>query len=182
MLTTNKSITFGAKFAKPFSLKNLRNTLIRLIDWAYQPFKRLIPLQTFRYGACGGANSAFDIVLYFLFYHYLLGEKILHLGFVAISAHIASFLLVFPITFSTGFILGKFITFTDSELRGRVQLFRYGVTVGGSILLNYIFLKIFVEYFHLFPTVSKILTTVVVVIYSYFTHKYYSFRVEGGES
>jgi len=160
-------------------LKKTRDTLIQLLDWFYQPFQRIIPVQTFRYAACGGANSVLDIVLYFLFYHYLLGEQILHLGIVAISAHIASFLLVFPITFASGFVLGKFITFSDSELRGRIQLFRYGVTVGGSILLNYIFLKVFVEYCHFFPTVSKMLTTVIVVIYSYFTNKHYSFRVVG---
>ncbi|WP_243350180.1 GtrA family protein [Parabacteroides sp. FAFU027] len=160
-------------------MKKIRDLMIMLIDWFYKPFQRLISIQTFRYGACGGANSAFDILLYFIFYHYLLGEKILHLGFIAISAHIASFLLVFPITFTTGFILGKFITFSDSELRGRTQLLRYGITVGGSILLNYIFLKLFVEYCHFFPTVSKMLTTVVVVTYSYFMQKYYSFKVAG---
>ncbi|MDP4270465.1 MAG: GtrA family protein [Bacteroidota bacterium] len=160
-------------------MKKIRDLMIMLIDWFYKPFQRLISIQTFRYGACGGANSAFDILLYFIFYHYLLGEKILHLGFIAISAHIASFLLVFPITFTTGFILGKFITFSDSELRGRIQLLRYGITVGGSILLNYIFLKLFVEYCHFFPTVSKMLTTVVVVTYSYFMQKYYSFKVAG---
>jgi GtrA-like protein. len=160
-------------------LKKIRDLLLLLIDWFYKPFQRWVPVQTFRYAACGGANSLLDIFLYFVFYHYLLGESILHLGFVAISAHIASFLLVFPITFTTGFILGKFITFADSELRGRTQLFRYGVTVAGSILLNYIFLKLFVEYCHFFPTVSKMLTTVVVVAYSYFMQKHYSFKVAG---
>lgn len=163
-----------------FPLKQIRNTIVALLDWLHQPFSKFIPLETFRYAASGGGNSAFDIVLYFLFYHYLLGEKILHLGFVAISPHIAAFLLVFPITFSTGFLLGKYITFTQSELRGRIQLFRYGVTVAGSIVQNYVFLKLFVDYCHFFPTISKMLTTVIVVTYSYFTHKYYSFRTASG--
>jgi putative flippase GtrA len=74
-------------------------------------------------------------------------------------------------------LLGKYITFSQSQLRGRVQLFRYGITVGGAILLNYLFIKLFVEYFHLFPTVSKMLTTVFVVAYSYVVQKYYTFRI-----
>lgn len=143
----------------------------------HKPLAPFIPVQTFRYAACGGANSAFDIVLYFLTFHVLLHEQIVDLGFVAISPHIAAFLVVFPITFSTGFMLGKFITFTRSELRGRVQLVRYVLTVGGAILLNYIFLKIFVENYHFFPTISKILTTVVVVTYSYFVQKHFTFKV-----
>jgi putative flippase GtrA len=161
-------------------LKRLRDNIIALLDWTHQPFARFIPVQTFRYAACGGANSAFDIVLYFITFHFVLEEKLVNLGFISISAHIAAFMLVFPVTFLTGFLLGKFITFTQSELRGRVQLFRYCVTVAGAILLNYVFLKIFVEYCHFFPTVSKMLTTVVVVAYSYFMQKNYTFRSTGG--
>jgi putative flippase GtrA len=50
------------------------------------------------------------------------------------------------------------------------------------LLLNYIFIKLFVEQFHLYPTVAKILTTVIVVSFSYLTQKNYTFRVERNES
>ena len=53
--------------------------------------------------------------------------QIVHLGFVAISPHIAAFLIVFPMTFTSGFLLAKYVTFTASELKGRIQLFRYGL-------------------------------------------------------
>ncbi|MDD2797975.1 MAG: GtrA family protein [Bacteroidales bacterium] len=158
-------------------MKTLQHFIIILLDALHKPFAKIIPQQTFRYAACGGGNSALDILLYFIAFHFVLHESIVELGFVAISGHIAAFLLVFPITFSTGFLLGKYITFTQSELRGRIQLLRYGITVGGSILLNYLFLKLFVEYVHLFPTVSKILTTFFVVAYSYVVQKYYTFKV-----
>ncbi|MFZ4454749.1 MAG: GtrA family protein [Bacteroidales bacterium] len=158
-------------------LKAIQKLIISLLDLLYKPFARLIPQQTFRYAACGGGNSALDILLYYITFHYVLHESIVELGFIAISAHIAAFLVVFPITFSTGFLLGKYITFSQSQLRGRIQLFRYCVTVGGAILLNYLFLKLFVEYFHFFPTVSKIFTTFFVVAYSYVVQKYYTFRI-----
>ncbi len=124
----------------------------------------------------GGANTVFDIFLYFIFYRYVLDRQILDLGFVAISPHIAAFLIVFPITFSTGFILAKYITFTASELRGRIQLFRYGLTVSGAIFLNYIFLKFFVEYIGLYAILSKILTTIIVVAFSYLSQRHFSFK------
>lgn len=160
------------------NLKTVGNYIISLLDWIYPLFRPFLPPVTFRYAACGGFNTALDIVLYFFCFHFVLHEQILNLGFVAISPHIASFLLVFPFTFTSGFVLGKYVTFSQSELRGRVQLFRYIVTVAGSILLNYIFLKFFVEYCHLFPTISKILTTVFVILYSYLVQRHYTFKIE----
>lgn len=158
-------------------LKAVRELIIQCIDWFYKPFKQLIPKQTFRYAFCGGANTAFDIFLYFIFYNYILKKNDFDLGFIALKPHIAAFFMTFPITFSTGFILSKYITFTESEIRGKVQLIRYGLTVLMCIILNYIFLKIFVEVFKIYPTPSKILSTGLVVIYSYFSQKYFTFKM-----
>jgi len=157
-------------------LRNIRNKIIRLIDWFYFPVFRFIPSEIFRYAFTGGLNTVFDLFLYFIIYRYILDMQIVELGFVAISAHIAAFLIVFPVTFTTGFVLAKYVTFSASELQGRIQLFRYGVTVFGSIMLNYIFLKLFVEYFGWYATFSKAITTVIVVIYSYISQRYFSFK------
>jgi hypothetical protein len=92
------------------------------------------------------------------------------------SPHIAAFAFVFPITFTTGFLMAKYITFTQSALRGRIQLFRYGISVGGSILLNYLLLKLFVESFGWYATVSKIVTTLIVIAYSYMIQRHFTFR------
>jgi putative flippase GtrA len=157
-------------------LRNIRNAIIRFIDWFYFPIFRFIPREIFRYAFTGGVNTMVDLLLYFIIYRYVLDMNIVDLGFVAISAHIAAFLIVFPVTFTTGFVLAKYVTFSASELHGRIQLFRYGVTVLGSIMLNYVFLKLFVEYFGWYATFSKAITTVIVVIYSYISQRYFSFK------
>ncbi len=157
-------------------LRNIRDLIIRIIDWFYFPFLHFIPREVFRYAVTGGLNTALDLTLYFIFYRYILDMQIVDLGFIAISAYIAAFLMVFPITFLTGFILAKYVTFNASELKGRIQLFRYGLTVFGAIILNYVFLKIFVEYFGWYATFSKGVTTVIVVIYSYISQRYFSFK------
>ena len=157
-------------------LKKIQNIIIQIIDWLYFPVLHFIPKEIFRYAVTGGANTFLDIFLYFIFYRYVLEMQVVNIGFIAISAHIAAFLIVFPITFTTGFLLAKYITFTASELIGRIQLFRYGVTVAGAIFLNYIFLKLFVDYFGLFATLSKFYTTIIVVIYSYLFQRYFSFK------
>ena len=147
------------------------------IDLLYIPFfRKFIPLQTFRYAACGGLNMALDIFLYFIMYNFVLDKEVVHLGFVAISPYIAAFLIVFPITFFTGFYLNRNVAFKYSPLRGHVQLFRYLLSVGGSNLLNYLFLKLFVEVCGIYPTPSKALTTLVIIGYSYVMQKYFTFR------
>ena len=156
-------------------------TLIRFIEriilWFYPPFRRFMPEQTFKYAATGGANTALDILLYFIFYHFVLEKQIVELGFYAISPHIASFIMSFIITFPIGFILAKYISFPGSFLRKRIQFFRYGLSVVGSVLLNYIFLKLFVESFGWYPTPSKIVTTLIVILFSYTAQKYFTFKL-----
>jgi putative flippase GtrA len=162
-------------------LRTIRDIIQDLVDWVYIPFKKFIPAQTFRYAVCGGSNTVLDIVLYFICYNFVLKKHMVDLHFVAITPHIASFLIVFPITFSTGFILSKYITFPESQIRRRIQFFRYGLTVFGAIILNYILLKLFVEQFGIYPTPSKILTAGIVILYSYFSNKHYTFKLEKSE-
>jgi len=156
--------------------RNIRDIIIQTVDWFYFPFLHFIPREIFRYAATGGLNTLFDLLLYFITYRYILNRQIVNLGFIAISPHIAAFLMVFPITFLSGFILAKYVTFSVSELRGRIQLFRYGVTVFGAIILNYVFLKLFVEHCGWYATFSKVVTTVIVVLYSYLSQRYFSFK------
>ncbi len=139
-----------------------------------------MPIQTFRYLACGGGNTLLDILLYFISYHFILDKQVVELGFVAISPHIAAFIIAFCISFPTGFWLMRSIVFTDSTLRGRVQLFRYFLLVAVCVILNYAFLKLFVEQWGIYPTPSKMLTTIIVVSFSYLTQKNFTFRVEKG--
>lgn len=157
------------------NLRKLRNQCLKIIYWFHQFFPK-IPIETFRYGATGGFNTLLDIFLYFLCYNFVVGKNFVDLYFIKVSPHIAAFLIVFPITFSTGFLFAKFITFTNSDLRGRIQLFRYIISVSGAIILNYLFLKIFVEIFMIWPTIAKIITTCIVVVYSYIVQRYFTFK------
>lgn len=156
----------------------MRDLILRFIDFFYFPFiSHWIPRRTFRYLACGGFTTIVDITLFYVSYHYILREHIVYLSSIAVSPHIASFLLAFCVSFPTGFCLSKFVVFPESELRGRVQLMRYLLLVACCFLLNYIFLKLFVEICHFYPTVAKIITTALVAFFSYMTQKHFTFRI-----
>ena len=123
---------------------NIKDRIIAIIDLFYPPFARLMDRQTFRYAACGGTNTAFDIFLFTFIIHYVLHEQIVHVGPIAISPHIAAFLFSFPVTFVTGFFLMRYVVFPESATtRKRVQMTKYLSVVFVCFLLNYGFLKLF---------------------------------------
>lgn len=137
-----------------------------------------MPLQTFRYLACGGGNTMLDIFLYFICYNFILQKQMVHLPFVEMTPHIAALFMSLAVTFPSGFLLSKYIVFSESNIRGRIQLIRYFLLVGVCIILNYVFMKLFVDHFHFYPTIGKICTTAIVVCFSYLTQKKFTFKVK----
>lgn len=147
------------------------------IDLFYiKPFSAFVSSTIFRYAACGGMNMVLDLVWYFLIYHYVVAERFFDLGFVVVSPHIASLCVVFPITFFTGFWLNRNVAFRATEFGQGWQLVKYTLTVVGSLAVNYICMKLFVEACDIWPTPAKALTTAVSVMYSYLAGRYFTFK------
>lgn len=134
-------------------------------------------LQFFRYGVTGSANLVFDWVLYFVIYNFVLQQQMLSLGFVTLSSHVASFAIKFPIVLMTGFLLQKYVTFSHSEMRGHVQLFRYLIVFLVNLLISFVGLKFLVEWLRIYPTISNMLMSIITVFISYFSQKKYTFKV-----
>jgi len=154
----------------------MKNRIIKFIDRFYFLFKRVFTLQTYRYAVCGGSNLVLDTVLYFFFYQFIFDKQNVDLGFVVLSSHIASLFLVFPITFITGFLLNKLIVFSESDLSTRNQLVRYLMVGLGAILISYAAMKFFVDFLGFYPTVSRFMTIIISVMYSYLLQSRFSFR------
>jgi putative flippase GtrA len=47
-----------------------------------------------------------------------------------------------------------------------------------SLLLNYVFIKFFIDILHFYPTMAKITTSVVVIAFSYLSQRYFSFKAK----
>lgn len=138
-------------------------------------------LQTFRYAASGGGNTLLGFFIYFISYRYILAEKEFHFGIYAFKGHIAALFISFCITFPIGFFMSKYVVFSDSKMKGRIQLFRYFMICMFNLALNYILLKIFVEQFDIYPVFAQVLTTSIVIIFSYLAQRHFSFRQESIE-
>ena len=155
----------------------LAQLITRLIDLFYVgPIRKLLPQQTFRYAVCGGGNLVINWIVYALLYDVLLGFDYLNLGFVYLSRHTAALGITFPITLLTGYWLQSRISFKGSPLSDRVSLVRYTISTLGSLAINYVCLKLFVEWCHIYPTWAQVLTSLITVVYSYLVQKRWTFK------
>lgn len=161
-------------------MNSTQNFLVRSIliflDFFYPLVQKIMKKHTYYYIACGGGNTIFGFVIYYFCYHNFLHKQDLDLGFYSFKPHIASFFISFGITFPIGFLLSKYVVWSESYLAGKKQLFRHLILVVIFVGMNYGLLKLFVEVFFWWPMPSQILTTIIIVIFSYLAQKYYSFK------
>lgn len=151
-----------------------------LLDLCYPLFARLFDKQTYYYAACGGTNLVSSWIFFYLFYQFLFEKRIFNLAVggqtYVVSAYTLSSMLCFLIAFCLGFLLNKFVVFTESQLMGRVQLFRYAVSAGFSWLGNYLMLKILIEGLQFYPSIANVCSSAFVVLLSYFLQRKYTFK------
>ena len=157
-------------------IHSARDFLLPVIDFFYPPFRRFMNLQTFRYAASGGGNTLLGFIIYYISYTHLLQERQLDFGFYAFKGHVAALFISFCITFPIGFFMSKYVVFSDSQMKGKVQLIRYFMICLFNLALNYILLKILVENAHIYPVFAQVLTTSIVVLFSYLAQRHFSFK------
>jgi putative flippase GtrA len=158
-------------------IERLGNLIRDFIDFFYPPFRNLFSIQFFRYGVTGTTNLVFGWVTYFFIYNFLLNHNMVELGFIKMSSHVATMAINLPIILASGFFLQKYVTFSSSYLRGRIQLFRYLIVFLINLVITYIGLKILVEIYNWYPTLSNMAVSVINVVVSYFSQKHFTFRI-----
>ena len=152
------------------------NAIRTIIDFFYPPFEKYMPLQFFRYGLIGSVNLLFDWFLYFLIYNLILHHEMLNLGIVTLSSHIAAMTIKIPVVLLSGFLLQKYVTYSSSNLRAGIQLFRYTTVFFINLIINYIGLKILVDNLDFWPTPSNMIVSILTIFISYFSQKHYTFK------
>lgn len=135
-----------------------------------------MPLQTFRYAACGASNTLLGLLLFFIFYHYVFTNDVVNIGFMVFKSHKAALVFSSSITFIIGFFLNKFVVFTDSNIKSHVQLFRYFLSFFGNLCIAAFLQTVFVEMLKIGADISQVMIVVIIVTISYFTQKYFTFK------
>ena len=138
-------------------------------------------LRTFRYAVSGSINTVTGLLVYFISFEYILHEHNLSFGFYEFKSHVAALFMSSCVSFPLGFFLMKYVVFDDSNMKGRVQLFRYLMIYLFNLVLNYILLKVFVERLHIQPVLAQIMTTVIIIFFSYIAQRNFTFRIKNAE-
>jgi putative flippase GtrA len=162
-------------------IHSARDLILPVIDFFYPPFRKLMGIQTFRYAASGGANTVFGLAVYFVTYKYILKGEDLHFGFYAFKSHVAALFIAFCFSFPFGFFLMKYVVFSDSNMKGKVQLVRYFMLYLFNLVLNYLLLKVFVEVLHVYAVLAQVITTVILILFSYVAQRNFTFRIRDAE-
>lgn len=162
-------------------IHSARDIILPLIDFFYPVFGKIMSLQTFRYAASGGINTVLGFAVYFISFKYILKEENLYFGFYAFKSHVAALFISFLFSFPFGFFLMKYVVFSDSKMKGRIQLFRYFMVYLFNLVLNYILLKVFVEILHIYPVAAQVVTIIIIIVFSYLAQRHFTFRIKNAE-
>lgn len=162
-------------------IHSARDLVLPVIDFFYPPFKKIMGIQTFRYAASGGINTGLGFIIFYIGFKFLFREVPVDLGFYVFEAHSAALLLAFCFCFPFGFFLMKYVVFSDSKMKGKVQLFRYFMLYAFNLLLNYILLRLFVESLKVYPTFAQVITTIIIILFSYIAQRNFTFRIRNAE-
>ena len=155
----------------------MRKKIIAFIDFFHLPLFQFIPAETFRYLFCGVSTLVVDWVVFSISLHFIFQKNSFVLFDHSISATSASKALAIAAGFVWGFGLNKYIVFTQSPLKGRIQLFRYALIVGTCIILNFIIIKLLLTQMPSLPTFANIITSLFVSVYSYIVQRSFTFKV-----
>lgn len=155
--------------------------MLPIIDFFYPPFKKLMGLQTYRYAASGGINTMLGLFVFYIAFKFIFWEKPFDLGFYAFEAHSAALFVSFCISFPFGFFLMKYVVFSNSYMKGRVQLFRYFMVYFFNLWFNYVLLRLFVETLKIYPVFAQIITTLIIILFSYIVQRNFTFKIRSAE-
>lgn len=95
---------------------------------------------------------------------------------ITITPKIAALGISMVASFIWGFTLNKYVVFTESKVRGRIQLFRYGLITATCVLLNFLLMKYFINFLDFLPTIKRFFITMFVAVYSYLIQRRFTFK------
>lgn len=155
----------------------------QILDFFYPLVRRIFDKTTYYYAACGGGNLVLSWIFFFVFYNLIFQKQDFTwqhlpfgLGSRTISALTLSSIICACISFLIGFLLMRYVVFTASQLRGRAQFLRYGISAVITSTTNWGLLKILVLGMGIYPSIANVLASCVVVTISYLLQRKFSFK------
>ncbi|RYD77860.1 MAG: GtrA family protein [Sphingobacteriales bacterium] len=156
----------------------MRKAILAFIDFFYPPFKGFISEHNFRYLATGGSTWLLGNVVYYLAFHYLFHTENVSFLLFTLKRETAALAVDFLVVVPYSFLLNRYVIFTHSEVKGHIQLLRFLNLNLVNILLTFALQKFFIEILNIYPTISKVVVSVLIAGFSYLYQHYFTFSVK----
>jgi putative flippase GtrA len=139
--------------------------------------KTLLRNKVVRYFFSAGTATVVDVSVYFTTYNYILRKTdIPFIGPFVLTAPMLSLVISYSCGLFTNFFITRAMVFTESNLRGRKQLFRFIQVALLVLFMNYLFMKFLVQVLEWYPTIARVVSALSIGVMSYLFHKHYSFK------
>jgi putative flippase GtrA len=151
------------------------------LDFIYPIFKNFLPYQIYAYLAVGAINTALNIALFAIFFQFVLPKSGIVINGFPLASYTVSLLIAFMITVPTGFWLAKYFAFNEessNRKKSGQQLFKYFLVVLQGLGTDYLLMKGLIVFLEIYPTVAKVISTVIVLTLNYLLQKYFTFAAK----
>lgn len=156
----------------------MRKAILAIIDFFHPPFKKYISLHNFRYLATGGSTFVLGYVVYYLSFYHLFTTEEVDVFYFTLKRGTAAMAVDFAVAIPYSFVMNRYVVFTHSEVRGRVQLFRFMNLQFINILLNISLYKFLADVLLIYPTVARFAVQILLAGFSYIYQHYFTFSVK----
>jgi len=166
------------------------NTLIQkpilwVLDLVYPIFKKILPYPIYSYLAVGAMNTALNIILFALFYQFILPKQGLFIGSINLASTTLALVISFILTVPTGFWLNRNFAFAEAKKdtnQSATQSIKYFLVVLQGLFSDWSILTGLVLYLGIYPTVAKVLSTMIVLTLNYLLQKHFTFKTKEAEN
>lgn len=156
--------------------------MIRIIraflDFFYPIVSRIFDKTTYYYAVAGSTNLVLGWVLFWVLDHWVIKSKTVELPLFEHPVHSYTVIAAVcgVVSFLFGFLMMRYVVFTESQLKGRIQFFRYGLSALISATVNWLLIKLMVDTFAWNASLCNVFASLVVVTISYFLQRKFSFK------
>jgi putative flippase GtrA len=133
--------------------------------------------QVVRFIISAGSGFLVDVTAFYLFYHNLLTQKTYNILTFTVGNATVSLAISFSLGVIVNFLITRYFVFSESTTSSSKQFVRFAAVAVIGFFANLGVIKIFIQYFGMYPPVARIMAALSLFFASYFIHKVFSFSL-----
>jgi len=137
-----------------------------------------LSIKAVRYFFAAGIATLVDVLMYYVIYNFVLHQQPFEAwGWLVLKAPTFALICSYSSGLVTNFGISRIWVFTESELKGHHQFFRFILVALVVLVANYFFMYFLIRVLDWYPTVSRGISAITIGLFSFLAHKTFSFKI-----